>query len=440
MSVSQTRIRVRYAETDQMGVVYYANFFIWFELGRVELLRQLGFQYKQMEIDDDCHIPVVEANCRYKSPARYDDELLLETSVLALRRSVIKFGYRLLRPENDTSTLLAEGETTHVTVNRTLRKVPLPKKYVAVLEQFLVWSSPLLCATLLPAGCMWFAMWLGLSGAAYVPDAGYYRLLALGQRAAVPAPFSARILGPAIAGWLGHSTGLGVDTGFLLLGILCLVAFFALIAGLLWSWRAPTAIFAAIFLMPFWVDIFHDYYLPDLLHAAILAAILLCFWFGYTAAGLVLLFPAYLARESTLLVGLCLIFACWRRVRLHHAVIGVLAIFCAGLVSRHYGQGGPASVHGLGVGPTYWANLSGVSSRMFSGFPCGAIRSRMQPHLEKGASWGTSYRRDSGSWVVPAIPVGTGAAAHRLVWHFWDWTLARVGTVAEDDFARPRDG
>jgi acyl-CoA thioester hydrolase len=138
MSVSQTRIRVRYAETDQMGVVYYANFFIWFELGRVELLRQLGFQYKQMEIDDDCHIPVVEANCRYKSPARYDDELLLETRVLTLRRSVIKFGYRLLRPESETSTLLAEGETTHVTVNRMLRKVPLPKKYVSVLEQFLV--------------------------------------------------------------------------------------------------------------------------------------------------------------------------------------------------------------------------------------------------------------------------------------------------------------
>jgi len=138
MPVSQTRIRVRYAETDQMGVVYYANFFIWFEIGRVELLRQLGFQYKQMEIDDDCHIPVVEANCRYKSPARYDDELLLETTVLALRRTVIKFGYRLLRPGNDALTLLAEGETTHVTVNRSMRKVRLPQKYLAVLEQFLV--------------------------------------------------------------------------------------------------------------------------------------------------------------------------------------------------------------------------------------------------------------------------------------------------------------
>jgi acyl-CoA thioester hydrolase len=137
MSVSQTRIRVRYAETDQMGVVYYANYFIWFEIGRVELLRQLGFQYKEMETEDDCHIPVVEATCRYKSPARYDDELLLETTVVALRRTVIKFGYRLLRLENEALTLLAEGETTHVTVDRSMRKVRLPQKYVAVLEQLL---------------------------------------------------------------------------------------------------------------------------------------------------------------------------------------------------------------------------------------------------------------------------------------------------------------
>jgi acyl-CoA thioester hydrolase len=137
MSVSQTRIRVRYAETDLMGVVYYANFFIWFEVGRVELLRQLGFHYKQMEIDDNCHIPVVEANCRYKSPAHYDDELVLETRILELRRSVIKFGYRLLRMEKEAPTLLAEGETTHLTVDRSMRPVRLPQKYVAVLEQFL---------------------------------------------------------------------------------------------------------------------------------------------------------------------------------------------------------------------------------------------------------------------------------------------------------------
>jgi hypothetical protein len=203
---------------------------------------------------------------------------------------------------------------------------------------------------LLPAGCLCFAILLGLPGAVYAPDAGQYRLLALGQRGAVPAPFSARILGPAIAGWLGRFTGLGVDTGFLLLGIFCLIALLALVAGLLWSWQAPTVIFAAIFLMPFWVDIFHDYYLPDPLHAAILAAILLCLLFGHTGLALLLLFPAYLARESTLLVAICLIFAGWRRVRLQSALIGVLALLCAGLVSRYYAEGGPASVHGMSGG------------------------------------------------------------------------------------------
>jgi hypothetical protein len=218
---------------------------------------------------------------------------------------------------------------------------------------------------LLPAGCLCFAILLGLPGAVYAPDAGQYRLLALGQRGAVPAPFSARILGPAIAGWLGRFTGLGVDTGFLVLGIVCLIALLALVAGLLWSWQAPTVIFAAIFLMPFWVDIFHDYYLPDPLHAAILAAILLCLLFGHTGLALLLLFPAYLARESTLLVAICLIFACWRRVRLQSALIGVLALLCAGLVSRHYAQGGPVSVHGMSggayiVGKLVWSFFKNV--------------------------------------------------------------------------------
>ncbi len=205
---------------------------------------------------------------------------------------------------------------------------------------------------LLPAICLCFSILLGLPGAAYAPDAGQYRLLAIGQQGAVPAPFSARILGPAMAGWLGRITGLGVDTGFLLLGIVCLIALLILVARLLWSWQAGTVIFAAVFLMPFWVDIFHDYYLPDPLHAAILAAILLCLLFGHTGLALLLLLPAYLARESTLLVAICLIFACWRRIRLRSALIGVVAIVCAGLISRHYAQTGPASVHGM-TGGTY---------------------------------------------------------------------------------------
>ena len=90
-------IRVRYAETDQMGVVYYANYFVWFEIGRVELMRSLGFEYRDLEEQDQCFLPVVEANCRYRAPARYDDVLTLETRVLNQRTSMIRFGYRLLR-------------------------------------------------------------------------------------------------------------------------------------------------------------------------------------------------------------------------------------------------------------------------------------------------------------------------------------------------------
>jgi hypothetical protein len=218
---------------------------------------------------------------------------------------------------------------------------------------------------LFPFGCLCFAILLGLPGAIYAPDAGQYRLLALGQRDAVPAPFSVRILGPAIAGWLGRVTGLGVDTGFLLLGIVCLVALIALVAGLLWTWRAPIAIFAGVFLMPFWVDIFHDYYLPDLLHATILAAILLCLFFGYKGLALLLLFPAYLARESTLLLALCLIFACWRRIPLRSAGIGLLAMAAGVLVSRHYGHSAPPSVHGLSggayiLGKLFWSFFKNV--------------------------------------------------------------------------------
>jgi hypothetical protein len=203
---------------------------------------------------------------------------------------------------------------------------------------------------LLPAWCLCFAILIGLPGAAYVPDAGQYRLLALGQHGAVPAPFSARILGPAMAGWLGRVTGRGVDTGFFLLGIVCLIALLGLMAGLLWSWRAPLVLSAAIFLMPFWVDIFHDYYLPDLLHAALLAALLLFLLSGCTSLAFLLLFPAYLARESTLLVALCLVFACWRRIRLQPALVGALAILSAGLISRHYNQEAAISVHGISGG------------------------------------------------------------------------------------------
>jgi acyl-CoA thioester hydrolase len=128
LRVVAPQIRVRYAETDQMGVVYHANYLIWFEVGRVELMRSLGFDYKRMEIEDDRHIVVVEVKCRYKAPARYDDVVAVETRILALRGFVLKFGYRLLRIADDT--LLAEGETTHVITDSTMQKRTLQDKYV----------------------------------------------------------------------------------------------------------------------------------------------------------------------------------------------------------------------------------------------------------------------------------------------------------------------
>ncbi len=130
----RTTLRVRYAETDQMGVVYYANYFVWCEIGRVEFFRQLGYDYKQMEIEDDCHLPVVEASCRYRAPARYDDEVAIETTVTAMRSGVIKFGYRILRLHTDGEQLLAEAETTHVSVDKNMQKRKLPEKHALAIK------------------------------------------------------------------------------------------------------------------------------------------------------------------------------------------------------------------------------------------------------------------------------------------------------------------
>src|SRR6202012_2411096 len=113
---AQTRLRVRYAETDQMGVVYYANYFVWCEIGRVEFFRQLGHDYKLLEREEDCHLPVVAATCRYRSPARYDDEIAIETRVTVLRGPVLKFGYRILRIEAGGEQLLARAGRGHVGV------------------------------------------------------------------------------------------------------------------------------------------------------------------------------------------------------------------------------------------------------------------------------------------------------------------------------------
>jgi acyl-CoA thioester hydrolase len=130
-AVGQARVRVRYSETDQMGVVYHANYLVWFEVGRVELMRQRGLDYRRMEAEEGCGIAVVEATARYKAPARYDDELIVETRVLKVRGPIIHFGYRILRVED--GLLLCEGETVHVVVGRDMKRRRIPKKYAELL-------------------------------------------------------------------------------------------------------------------------------------------------------------------------------------------------------------------------------------------------------------------------------------------------------------------
>ena len=127
--ITDARLRVRYAETDQMGVVYHSNYIIWFEVGRVEMLRAMGFTYKDMEGKDGCRIAVVDVKCRFKSPALYDDEILVRTHLKNVRESLIHFGYEILRATDNT--LLAEGETTHIVVDQNMQRMSLPEKYLA---------------------------------------------------------------------------------------------------------------------------------------------------------------------------------------------------------------------------------------------------------------------------------------------------------------------
>jgi len=124
---NETRLRVRYAETDQMGVVYHSNHLIWFEVGRVELMRQLGFSYREMEREDGLFIAVAQVNCRYRAPVYYDEEVVVRTWLKAVRESVIIFSYELSRA--GTGALLAEGETTHIVTDSKMKVAALPEKY-----------------------------------------------------------------------------------------------------------------------------------------------------------------------------------------------------------------------------------------------------------------------------------------------------------------------
>jgi acyl-CoA thioester hydrolase len=129
---SETRLRVRYAETDQAGVVYHSNYLIWFEVGRVELCRDYGFDHRDMETEADAFLPVTEARVKYRAPARYDDEVIVRTRVVELRSRAIRFAYEVLRA--DDGALLAEGETRHIVMNREGRARAFPEKYAKMMR------------------------------------------------------------------------------------------------------------------------------------------------------------------------------------------------------------------------------------------------------------------------------------------------------------------
>ncbi len=125
---AETTVRVRYAETDQMGVVYHANYLVWFEVGRVEFMRQAGLAYRDMERDEGALIAVIEARARYKAPARYDDEIVVRTALASVRGSMIRFTYSIYRA-GEANTVLCEGETVHIVVGRDMKRRALPERY-----------------------------------------------------------------------------------------------------------------------------------------------------------------------------------------------------------------------------------------------------------------------------------------------------------------------
>lgn len=123
----ETEIRVRYAETDKMGIVHHANYYVWFELGRSGYCREKGFSYSEMEDKDGALMVVAESSCRYKSPAFYEDILTIRTKVEKIRSRSIVFIYEVLRKSDQK--LLAIGKTHHIVTDQTHKITKLPQKY-----------------------------------------------------------------------------------------------------------------------------------------------------------------------------------------------------------------------------------------------------------------------------------------------------------------------
>jgi acyl-CoA thioester hydrolase len=134
--IAESRVKVRYAETDQMSVAYYANYFVWFEVGRSQYCNDCGFSYRDMERETGLFLIVAEASCRYKNPARYEDELIIRTRVTESTRRTLKFSYEIHRVDG---AVVAIGETLHVLINADGRASSFPEKYLSLLRRV---SSP----------------------------------------------------------------------------------------------------------------------------------------------------------------------------------------------------------------------------------------------------------------------------------------------------------
>ena len=128
--VSETRFRVRYAETDQMGMVYYANYLIWMEVGRTDFCRECGFTYRDLEREEHAYLTVAEANCRYHAPARYDDEIVVETEMTRAKSRIVEFSYRI----KGGTVLLAQGRTVHVVIGADGKPRSMPQRYLELLQ------------------------------------------------------------------------------------------------------------------------------------------------------------------------------------------------------------------------------------------------------------------------------------------------------------------
>jgi acyl-CoA thioester hydrolase len=127
MDFVETTVNVRYAETDQMGVVYYANYLVWFEVGRSAWCNAKGFHYTDMEAEDDRFLMVAEAGCRYQAPARFEDDIVIRTRLAKATDRVIRYRYEIVQKQ--TGKLLATGETAHVITDRNYRPSRLPDRY-----------------------------------------------------------------------------------------------------------------------------------------------------------------------------------------------------------------------------------------------------------------------------------------------------------------------